>query len=89
MAEAYNAQTAPWMYCGPVNCAANIQLDITSPNFLVQEVIDTMRGLHAKIIAEPIKIKKGYIIPSTKTGLGIGCVNEKTLGKYPYNSSRM
>ncbi len=89
MAEACNAQIALWMYCGPVNYAANIHLDITSPTFLAQEVIYTMSGLHAKIIAEPIKIKKGYIIPSTKPGLGIGCVNEKTLSKYPYNSSRM
>jgi 2-dehydro-3-deoxyphosphogalactonate aldolase len=89
MAEAYNAQIAPWMYCGPVNCAANIQLDVTSPNFLAQEVIDTMSGLHAKIITEPIRIEKGYIIPSTKPGLGIGCINEKILSKYPYHSSRM
>ena len=88
MAEAYNAQITLWMYCEPVNYATNIHLYITSPSFLAQEVIDTMSGLHAKIIAEPLKIKKGYIILSTKPGLGIGYVNETTLGKYPYNSSR-
>ena len=88
MAEAYNAQIAPWMHCGPVNAAANIQLDVTSPNFLAQEGIETMGGLEAEIIEEPIRIEKGYIIPSTKLGLGIGRVKEELFSKYPYQSQR-
>jgi galactonate dehydratase len=44
MAEAYYAQIAPWMHCGPVAAAANIQLDVTCPNVLVQEGIETMRA---------------------------------------------
>jgi L-alanine-DL-glutamate epimerase-like enolase superfamily enzyme len=84
MAEAYNAQIAPWMACGPVNAAANIQLDVTCPNFLAQEGIGTMGGVYAEILEEPIRIEKGYIIPSTKPGLGIGRVKEELLAKYPY-----
>jgi 2-dehydro-3-deoxyphosphogalactonate aldolase len=84
MAEAYNAQIAPWMACGPVNAAANIQLDVTCPNFLAQEGIGTMTGIYAEILEEPIRIEKGYIIPSTKPGLGIGRVKEELLDKYPY-----
>jgi L-alanine-DL-glutamate epimerase-like enolase superfamily enzyme len=89
MAEAYNAQVAPWMFCGPVNEAANIQLDVTCPNFLAQECIETMGGFWAEIIEEPIKVEKGYIIPSTKPGLGIGRVKEELLSKYPYQSKRL
>lgn len=85
MAEAYNAQVAPWMACGPVNAAANIQLDVTCPNFLAQEGIGTMTGIYAEIIEEPIRIEKGFVIPSTKPGLGIGRVKEELLEKYPYN----
>ena len=85
MAEAYNAQIAPWMACGPVNAAANIQLDVTCPNFLAQEGIGTMTGIYAEILEEPIRIKKGFVIPSTKPGLGIGRVKEELLEKYPYN----
>ena len=84
MAEAYYAQIAPWMYCGPVAAAANIQLDVTVPNFLAQEGIETMDGFHAEIVEVPIKIEKGYIVPSTKPGLGIGKVKEEVLRKHPY-----
>lgn len=84
MAEAYYAQISPWMYCGPVAAAANIQLDVTVPNFLAQEGIETMGGFHAEIVEVPIKIEKGYIIPSTKPGLGIGKVKEEVLSKHPY-----
>jgi 2-dehydro-3-deoxyphosphogalactonate aldolase len=86
IAEAHYAQIAPWMHCGPVNAAANIQLDVTSPNFLAQESIEAMEGLHADILEEPIKVEKGYIIPSNKPGLGIGRVKEELLEKYPYQS---
>jgi len=89
MAEAYYAQIAPWMHCGPVACAANIQLDVTSPNFLAQEVIETMGGVEADIVEEPIRIERGYIIPSTEPGLGIGRVKEEVLEKYPYQPERM
>jgi len=34
MAEAHYAQIAPHLYCGPVEGAANIQIDTCSPNFL-------------------------------------------------------
>ncbi len=88
MAEAYYAQVAPWMHNGPVAAAANIQLDVTIPNFLAQEGIETMGGLQAEIIEEPIKIEKGYIIPSTKPGLGIGRVKEELLEKHPYQARR-
>jgi galactonate dehydratase len=85
MAEAYNAQVAPWMACGPVNAAANIQLDVTCPNFLAQEGIGRMRGIYAAVLEEPIRVEQGYILPSTKPGLGIGRVKEEVLEKYPYH----
>ena len=71
MAEAYYAQIAPHLYCGPVEAAANIQVDTCSPNFLVQESIGRFDGFHAEILAEPIQWENGYIIPPTKPGLGI------------------
>jgi 2-dehydro-3-deoxyphosphogalactonate aldolase len=89
MAEAYYAQIAPWMYCGPVAAAANIQLDVTCPNFLIQEGIEDMSGFHAELIEEPIRIEQGYILPSSKPGLGIGRVKEEILARYPYLPERL
>ena len=84
MCEANYAQIAPWMWCGPVAGAANIQIDVCSPNFLLQEGIETWGGFHAEILKEPIRWEKGYIIPSTKPGLGVE-LNEEVAAKHLYN----
>lgn len=84
MAEAHYAQIAPWMYCGPIAGAAAIQLDVCSPNFLLQEGIETWGGFTAEILKDPIIWEKGYLIPPKKPGLGVE-LNEKVLNKHPYN----
>ena len=71
MAEAYYAQIAPHLYCGPVEAAANIQVDTCSPNFLIQESIGYFDGFHAQVLKQPIQWENGYIIPPTSPGLGI------------------
>ena len=84
MAEAYYAQIAPHLYCGPIEAAANIQIDTCSPNFLIQEGIETFGGFHAEILKEPIQWEDGYIIPPTKPGLGVE-LNEEVAAKHPYH----
>ncbi len=86
MAEAYYAQIAPHLYCGPVEAAANIQIDTCSPNFLIQESIETFGGFYTEILKEPIKWEQGYIIPPTSPGLGIE-LNEEVLEKHPYHGT--
>ena len=71
MAEASYAQIAPHLYCGPIEEAANIQLDMCSPNFLIQESIGKLDGFHAEILKSPIQWEDGYIIPPTAPGLGV------------------
>jgi len=83
MAEAYYAQIAPHLYCGPIEAAANIQLDTCSPNFLIQESVETWGGFYTEILKEPIQWEDGYIIPPTKPGLGVE-LNEEVAAKYPY-----
>jgi 2-dehydro-3-deoxyphosphogalactonate aldolase len=84
MAEAYYAEIAPHLWCGPIEAAANIQLDTCSPNFLIQESIETFGGFHTEILKEPIQWEDGYIIPPTKPGLGVE-LNEEVATKHPYN----
>ena len=71
MAEAYYAQIAPHLYCGPIEAAANIQVDTCSPNFFIQESIGKFDGFHAEILEKPIAWENGYIIPPTEPGLGV------------------
>ena len=81
MAEAHYAHIAPHVWGGPIVGAASIQLDVCSPNFLIQEGIGTWEGFHADILKEPIKWEKGYIIPPATPGLGIE-LNEEVLSKH-------
>ncbi|MCX8186103.1 MAG: mandelate racemase/muconate lactonizing enzyme family protein [Sulfolobales archaeon] len=69
MAEAYYASIAPHMYFGPIVLAATIQLDVCSPNFLMQEL--NVMEMHDTILKVPIKLENGYIIPPKGPGLGV------------------
>ncbi|MDP3064058.1 MAG: mandelate racemase/muconate lactonizing enzyme family protein, partial [Chloroflexota bacterium] len=60
-----------------------VQIDVCTPNFLLQEGIETWSGFHAEILVEPVKWEKGYIIPSGKPGLGVE-LNEAVANKHPY-----
>ena len=71
MAEAHYAQIAPHLYCGPVVGAANIQLAVCSPNFLILEGILDWSGFSADVLATPIRWESGCVIPSSEPGLGI------------------
>ena len=86
MAEAYYAQIAPHLFAGPVEAMANIQIDTCSPNFLIQESIQTWGGFHADLLKEPIRWEEGYIIPPTKPGLGIE-LNEEVVAANPYHGT--
>ena len=88
MAEAHYGQIAPHLYCGPIEGAANIQIDTCSPNFLIQEGIETWGGFHAAILKEPIQWQDGYIIPPTKPGLGVE-LNEEVAAKHPYTGTKL
>ncbi len=83
MAEAHYAQMAPHLYAGPIEAAANIQIGTCSPNFLIQESIETFGGFYADLLKEPISWENGYIIPPTDPGIGIE-LNEKVAEAHPY-----
>ncbi len=88
MAEAHYAQIAPHLYCGPVEGAANIQLDCCIPNFLIQESILAWGGFHAEILENPIRWEEGFIIPPTAPGLGVELDEEVALA-HPYDGTEL
>jgi galactonate dehydratase len=83
MAEVQQVQIAPHLYCGPVVGAANIQLSVCSPNFLILEGIERWRGFHAEVLVKPIRWESGYVIPPTEPGLGVD-LDERVLAAHPY-----
>ena len=88
LAETHYAQIAPHLYCGPIVGAANIQISTCSPNFLILEGIKNWEGFYSEILNEPIKWENGYVIPSTKPGLGVE-LNEKVANKYTYAGKKL
>jgi 2-dehydro-3-deoxyphosphogalactonate aldolase len=86
MAEAFYAQIAPHLYCGPVVGAANVQIAACSPNFLIQESIMTWGCFHAEILKTPMTWEDGYIIPPTAPGLGVE-LDEAVAEAHPYTGN--
>jgi len=88
IAEAYYAQMAPHLYCGPIEGAANVQLDACTPNFLIQESIGIWDGFHAEILKKPMQWQDGYIIPPTEPGIGVE-LDEAVAAAHPYEGEAL
>ncbi len=89
LAEVFYAQIAPHLYNGPVGAAASIQLATASPNFLIQESIQTWGGFYEEILKEPIIWREGFIIPSAKPGLGIELNKKVVEAASPYKGKKL
>lgn len=83
IAELFNAQIAPHIYCGPIAHAAAAHVGFSSPNFLILETIQT--GFHDAILKQPLSWERGYLIAPTEAGLGIE-LNEQALEAHPYTT---
>ncbi|WP_309085172.1 mandelate racemase/muconate lactonizing enzyme family protein [Chelativorans sp.] len=88
MAEAHHVQIAPHCYCGPIVAAANIQLAVTLPNFLILESIKTWDGFHAKLLKKKIEWQDGYVIPSKEPGLGVE-LDEAVAEAHPWEGDKL
>jgi 2-dehydro-3-deoxyphosphogalactonate aldolase len=86
MAEAFYAQVAPHLYCGPIEGAANVQLSACIPNFLILESIGTWSGFHADILKRPMQWQDGYVIVPDAPGLGVELDEDVALA-HPYTGS--
>ncbi|MFT5658077.1 MAG: galactonate dehydratase [Gammaproteobacteria bacterium] len=83
IAELYNAQIAPHIYCGPIAHAAATHVAFSSPAFLILETIQT--DFHDAILKKPLVWEQGYMLAPTEPGLGIE-LNESVLDAHPYTS---
>jgi len=83
MAEPYYVDIAPHLYAGPIEAAANVHLATATPNFLIQESIETMGNFHSAILKKPLKWENGYLYPSDEPGLGVE-LNDEVVKAHPY-----
>jgi L-alanine-DL-glutamate epimerase-like enolase superfamily enzyme len=83
IAEVFGAQIAPHLYAGPIEWAANIQLSLTLPNFLLLESIGTGDGFHSELLTSNINWEDGFVLPPNAPGLGVE-LNEDVARENPY-----
>lgn len=84
MAEVYYAGIAPHNPYGPVSTAACVHLDLVSPNFVIQEIVDPADAPEAmSLIKEPLPIINGHILPPTRPGLGVEVDEEECARRQP------
>ncbi|WP_336022781.1 mandelate racemase/muconate lactonizing enzyme family protein [Halobellus salinisoli] len=84
MAETHYAQVAPWIYCGPIQWAAALHLDVATPNFLVQEGIEEWNGFHRELVEGAPTFEDGTFDPPSGPGLGVE-LDESLAEEYPPN----
>ena len=83
LAELFNAQIAPHIYCGPIAHAAAAHVAFSSPNFLILETIRS--DFHSRILRDPLTWDQGYLYPPSAPGLGVE-LDEAVVEAHPYTT---
>lgn len=72
MAETYYAGLAPHNPYGPLATAVSVHIDLASPNFVIQEMIDPESAPQAQaLLKDPLPVVDGHILPPVRPGLGV------------------
>jgi galactonate dehydratase len=83
MAETYYMSVAPHNPLGPLATMVNIHFALSTPNFLIQEVMRSDVPWRNEVIDDPLRIENGFVLPPTRPGIGIE-INEKAAAHHPY-----
>ena len=84
LAELYNAQVAPHIYCGPVAHAAAAHVAFSSPSFLILETILT--DFHSQVVDSHVIWDSGYLLTPAVPGLGLE-LNDAVIAANPVTDS--
>ncbi len=80
LAELYNAQVAPHIYCGPVAHAAAAHVAFSSPSFLILETILT--DFHSQVVDSQVVWESGFLYKPEAPGLGLE-LNDAVIADHP------
>ncbi len=83
LAELFNAQLAPHIYCGPIAHAAAAHVGFASPNFLILETIQS--DFHDAVVRRPLMWEDGFLLAPTAPGLGVELDKAAVLA-HPYTT---
>lgn len=83
MADAYDIAVAPHNPLGPIATMANLHFAMSTPNFLIQEVMRSDVPWRDDVVDNPLRITGGRAQPPDRPGLGIE-VDEVAAAEHPY-----
>jgi galactonate dehydratase len=84
--ETHYINLAPHNPLGPVSAAACLHLDLSAPNFGVQEM-PRQPGMLSDVFPVQVAWKDGYLLPPDRPGLGIE-FDEEAARNHPYQPSQ-
>ena len=87
LCETFGVTMAPHNPLGPIATMVNVHLGLTTPNFLIQEVMRSDVSWRGEVFQGIPEIIDGYISPPTKPGIGVE-MDEKAAARHPFESSK-
>jgi galactonate dehydratase len=83
MAEAYSIAVAPHNPNGPLATVVAVHFALSTPNWLIQEMLTSDVPWRNDVLDSPIEVKDGYIGVPTRPGIGVE-INEQEAAKHPF-----
>jgi galactonate dehydratase len=87
LCETFGVLMAPHNPLGPIATMVNIHLGITTPNFLIQEVMRNDVPWRSDIFQGILEIEDGFVSPPTSPGIGIS-INDELAALFPFQESQ-
>ena len=83
MAETAFVSMAPHNPLGPIATAVNVHTALSTPNFLIQEVMRSDVPWRDEVVDAPLEIVDGHVLPPIRAGIGVE-VDEAAAARHPY-----
>jgi galactonate dehydratase len=83
LCDTFGVTMAPHNPLGPVATLVNVHLALTTPNFLIQEVMRADVPWRQEVFTGVPEFEDGHILPPQGIGIGIE-INENEASKHPF-----
>lgn len=84
MGDTYYISVAPHNPLGPIATAVNVHFAISTPNFLIQEVMRSDVPWRNEVVDGGVEIVDGHVAAPTRPGIGVE-VDEAAAAAHPYS----
>ncbi|CAB4790683.1 unannotated protein [freshwater metagenome] len=85
LCETFGVLMAPHNPLGPIATMVNVHMALTTPNFLIQEVMRADVAWRAEVFQGVPEIKDGHLLPPTGLGIGVE-IDENEASKHPFKA---